>query len=568
MNSTAFKESTKINIKPLDITNSATFAKTLEVFEDPDDIMAVVNGPKYPRTHPQEYTANVNLHANGDANKTIYDTMLDQFGNNLLNSGFGNTSEIAGVTEIHRWANYQPKEYKVARTGNLTIFNDTNIEVKENSIARGQNMERNYGPNTIGRYNYVVGNFEFDVTKTVPNVILVHNFLNKSRLSFNIQSRVTLSIIKISTLNANIRTNTPFPHFNIPFPTDNQVCFLDLSSLVGVPITNVIARYLADVSYTVDQDGIYSFVDMSDSIEGEFSFTTINDPVVDINDTATASIIARILDDTLTRQDIRWALFLGARPLPRTYAGNVHNMSANNSQFMLDVYLPIPHNRDTYLKWLTKTNYDHTEYTLSSFITNHTFACNLIRDVRICKTFLIQVSAYTAKISYIPDSNPLFTEARYSQLLGFNFVNLGALYTATYSESTPNQFSHWLAWIPYEVAKSTNNTVKFDIPKWRRSRNGRQVADHTKRPRSIAFDKLNTLRTATAYNVLDQTLALHTGYTNRTFVVRAIPVSLYWNTVSGDVFTVNGFSEDDLVEDNYLEEYDYFPELEFEQSWN
>lgn len=266
--------------------------------------------------------------------------------------------------------------------------------------------------------------------------------------------------------------------------------------------------------------------------------------------------------------DIRWALFLGARPYPRTFTGSVNNMQANNTSFSLGVYLPMSHNRDTYLKWLTKVNYDHTEYTLSNYVSDHVFACKLIRDVRVCKTFLLQVSAYTAKVSYIPDSNPLFTPARFTQLLGFNLTNLGEIYTSTFNESTPYQFSHWLAWIPYELAKSTNNTVNFDTPKWRRSRQGRQVADHVKRPRSIAFKSTNANRSLLAYNVLDATQTLQTGYSGRSFFIHSIPVTIYWNTVNGEIFTVTGYSEDDLVEENYLQDYDYFPDLSFEQSWN
>lgn len=309
------KEGTRLNIKPLDITNSATFTKTLEIFEDPDDIMAVINGPRYPKTHPQEYVANVDLHANGDANATIFDPILDQFGNNLLNSGFGNSSFISGNVEYNRDTEYKIKDYKVARTGNLTIFNDTNIEVRENSIARGQNMERNYGPNTIGRYNYVIGNFEFDVSKTVPNVISVLKFLNSARLANSVSTSVNLSILKISTLNSNIRTNTPFPHMTIPFPTDEQVCFLDLSSLSGVTITANIAYHLRSISQANTQGGWSLFVDMSDTIEGDFTFTTSSAPLIDVTNTTTAPIIARILDDTLTR---RYSLGLVPRcsPLP------------------------------------------------------------------------------------------------------------------------------------------------------------------------------------------------------------------------------------------------------------
>lgn len=545
--------------------------------------MALTNGPTFPSTNPHNYTSNINLHAQGDRNTRLFNPGLSTIANNQLplNTGYYNT-HVTAYNAVFSTVPTEERDIKVATTGNLTIFNQVNQEVQENQVARGANMERNYGPNTIGRAAYVTQAYTYDVTKNTPNSQLFDKFFNTyaGAISSGFQ-KTSLQVVKIATLNANIRTATPFPnHFQqIPFPNSRNVLFLDFSSWAGLTTTQqgllhdhlcALQRHYLD---TATNTAWTYVVDMSNTYEGVTTNATGARGQISWNNGTSAPLIARILDDTLTRQDIRFSFFLVAKPLPRFYDNTTLLLSNGPNRPNLIAQLPYPDNREVYLKWLTKINYDTNEYTITGMMKDSVFALDLIRDVRICKTFLYQVGMYMHKVSFSPDSNVLFDSSRFENLLGGNLVGFGDYYT-TCSNNTTSPWSGWIAWIPYELALSTNSSVNLDKVKWRKSQRGRQIADIAKRSRSMMVPSTNTTLTNTQwYNQNDKNanvnpLLIATNISNTArLTINAYPVSIYWETPQFPIFSTDN-DEDYLVKAEYLEDHNFFPDYSIEESWN
>jgi hypothetical protein len=569
----------QINLKPIDLTTRTTMVKAYRNLEDPQDIMSLCNGPKFTSTSPHDRLALPNLTANGHEAWKLYNTNLNTVNDFPLSSGFGyNYSTGISARQPYTYLN-QPLEVSYNRDMTVEL---QNIEDIQNSFnQRGVNFVNNAGPNTGYVASNYLQNFQFNVNTHRPNILLF-NRLFSVYVPAKTTNSITyhLQIVKMTDINANIRTATPFPNHpqRVPVPTDDTYALLDCSSLIGTSSTDmeVLAYHLCNLEthYTNNSDFWFYILDPSNTMSGTFSFSATTTPQISWRYGIAAPLIARLLDDTLTRQDVRWALWFNSLPLPRFLSNSdfaLNDTNANKPKLTISLWRP--DNKQAYMKWLAKKGVEHNEYTISSLIGDEYKAMSLFRDVRICRTFFYQVVTYMFKMSVAPDSNVLMDDTRIRNLIEGNINGIGTLYTTVKSETT-TYYSSWFAWIPYELAHAVNSTVNLDKPRWRISKTGRKIADSVKRSRSIMFEPgttgqleqnyYNQNDTDTASNPLKLTINLPS---NRHLTINAMPISIYWETAKFPIYSTT-FDESIIVSDEYLEEHAYFPEIDLEQSWN
>lgn len=540
--------------------------------------MKLAAGPEFPETNPQKYTAYRNIHSNRSRTETLINAAIQLATATLpLNTGFGyKYSNVESGAPRHR------DDFKVKTVGPQPIFDQVIQEVRANDVARGANMERNYGPYSVGRQPYVTQNFSYDPNHVVPNYYLLERFFDYAMPSYPFGTTITfhLRCLKISTLNANIRTNTPFPDHpqTIPFPTADKLLFLDMSAwhTMSSAQKDAVARHL--FALCPHRDGStakYVFVvDMADGVEMDHTVSLTTSPALGWHTGAGAGPIARILDDTLTRQDIRFGLFLSSRPLPRFLDSSVDIVAnaTGATKTKLSVGVPLPDNREVYLKWLQKQNYDHNEYTISGMYNDTDFAMSLIRDIRICRTFLYQVAGYILEIDLLPDSDPLTEASDIDQMLSMNIRGLDDLFTATLGDNV-TYGSKWLAWVPYELAHSTNPAVKLDSPNWVPSQEGRKIADRVQRPSSLYIEPQSTQSETYYYNENDKNvinnpqLVTNSLSNTNSLTLKALPVSMYYCVAKCPIFST-AFAKDDLYEDINLDGVRSFPTKKERATWN
>lgn len=552
--------------------------KAYRNLEDPENIMALVNGPKFTSTNFHDRTSLPNLNANGHQDWTLFNTNLNTIHDLPLTSGFGYNYANGNAKHLVKHINLP---IEVSYNRDMTVELQNLEEMQAGFNQRGVNFVNNAGPNTgFVAANYLQ-NFVFNVNTHKPNIYLFQQFFKTSystvtgnTISYNLQ------IIKMNDLNANIRTATAFPNHpqQVPVPTDESYSILDCSSLVGKTTAWMqnLAYHLSAIAphYNTTTEYWYYIVDPSNSITGTYTLANSSLPAISWHNGTTAPLIARLLDDTLTRQDVRWALWFTSLPLPRFLSATDLTINGTNAtKPTLTTLVWYPDNKQTYMKWLAKKGVEHNEYTISNIVANPTIGMELFRDVRICRTFFYQVITFMVKMSVAPDSNSLMDTIRIRNLVAGNIDGIDNLYTAVLTE-TNTHYSKWFAWIPYELAHAVNATVQLDSPRWRVSKSGYKIADQVKRSRSIMFGSDVAGQLDTSYynqNDTDNTVnpLMITSQISATakLTINALPVSLYWETSRFPIFTTS-FDESILVSDEFLEEHAYFPETDLEQSWN
>lgn len=574
------KSDLNINLKPTDFTSQDTFVQAHSQVSDPDDVMAISVMGHFPETDPHKYQANLDLHSNRATNETLFNPILDTVGQNMLGSGFGYSEDSVGGTTYGFSRVYNTKEFTVKNDDNYTVFLQLWQAFKDQDIARAYNNERNYATQSFGKYAHILMTADFDVNENHPNVIPLHKLFSYTRTaqsSYNVVDHY--SIIKASTLAANIRNHVNFPYCQekVPFPTSDNCIFLDLSPVAEHFVNNdpmlehlwkICPQGQGIVTINGKSGPVRCIVDMSDTVEGTFTYSASSLTAWNVT-VPEAKNIAKILDCTLTRQDIRWGLFLSALPLPRFITTTNLNFAVGGTNVpQLKPNLPVIDNREVLLKWLNKKSDVYNEYTLSNMLANTKFFSQLVRDIRICKTSLIQVASDMLEISYIPDSNKLFKKEHYEQLISYNLNGLGDLYLYTFTDST-HQFSNWFAWIPYELAQSTNKGVNIDKITWDRSFNGSSVADSVLRSPSIVIPRTYSNQLIlTAVNKLDDPLVVEANISSsRRLTIAAVPISMYWDTSKGPIFSLP-YSEGEMIQGILLKDYRTFPSIKVKTNWN
>lgn len=574
------KADLNINLKPTDFTSQDTFVKAHTQVSDPEDIMAISVMGHFPETDPHKFQANLDLHSNRASNETLFNPVLNRVGQNMLGSGFGYSMVKDNSSTYSYDRDYNTKDFTVKNDDNYTVFLQLWQAFKDQDIARAYNNERNYAAQAFGKYAHVLVNADFDVNENHPNVIPLHKLFSFNRTAQSSYGAVDhYSILKLSTLTANIRNHVNFPYCSeaIPFPTSDNCIFLDLSPVAQHFVNDdpllenlyvICAKSQGQVNINGHTGSVRCIVDMSDTVEGVFTYH--NNAVTAWNVTVPqAKNLAKILDCTLTRQDIRWGLFLSALPLPRYIETKDLNYSTSGTSVpQLKPNLPTIDNREVLLKWLNKKSDVYNEYTLSNMLANSTFFTQLVRDIRICKTSLIQVASDMLEISYIPDSNKLFKKEHYEQLISYNLDGVGDLYVHTSTDKT-HQFSNWFAWIPYELAQSTNKGVNIDKVTWDRSFNGASVADAVLRSPSIVIPRTSSTQLVlTATNKLDDRLVIEANISNdRRLTIAAVPISIYWDTSKGPIYSIP-YSEGEMIQGILLKDYRTFPSIKIKTNWN
>lgn len=570
----------KVNLKPIDFTSNETFVQAHKQISDPEDTMAISVMGHFPETDPHKYQANLNLHSNRSTTENLFNPVLTTFGQNMLGSGFGYTEDAASGTTYGFNRDYENIDFTVMNEENYTVFLQLWQAFKDQDIARGYNNEKNYATQSFGRYSHILMNADFNVNENTPNVLPIHKLFSHTRTALT-AAPVTYhySILKAKTLTANIRDNVDFPYCNekTPFPTERNCIFLDLSPVKKHFVNNdpmleclwiICAQFQTNATINSKTGPVLCIVDMSDTVEGTYTYDATNRNAINIT-VPQAKNLALILDYTLTRQDIRWGLFLSALPLPRyIQTTDVYYAVGGTSVPQLKPKLPIADNREIFLKWLNKKSDVYNERTLSNMLTNTTFCTSLIRDIRICKTSLIQVASDMLEISYIPDSNKLFKKEHFEQLISYNLVGMGDLYQYTFNDSS-HQFSNWFAWIPYELAQSTNKGVKLDTISWDRSYNGANVADSVLRSPSLVIPRSHSTQVVlNAINKLDDSLAVEVNISSsKKLTIAAVPISQYWDTSKGPIYSLP-FSEGEMIQGLLLKDYRTFPSLKVKSNWN
>jgi hypothetical protein len=334
-----------------------------------------------------------------------------------------------------------------------------------------------------------------------------------------------VSILKISDLNSNIKTRTLFPGSSEFFPS-NAVA-VDCSTMN----TNTYGKLFKISPFIID---------VSDNVTGLYSAVSSN-----YND----SDIALALDNTAISQDIEFALFLG-----NTYVFT-GNASSQNDPFTLDSYKYDP--VEAIYSYFSTRKYENNSNTLYKIATNNNFKNNIIASNRLALTYLVQQAAKQMKIWLSPArvlANHTYDSNMINRSLAFN-TNVDLTFT------NASIYRFWPTWIPYEYVKSSNDSMTLDNTQWVSGRGNRKVAKNAVHPRSFIITGSSTL-SKTYYNKFGESISINYGLSER-----AWPTSIYSETTRGaSIYTTDGWDEDNLLEDYYLEQSDYFPapDLEFD----
>lgn len=496
---------------PFDFTNQARKFKTFNLIARVRDIMNAIQGPKI--IDINELQANdVNLISTRSTTATPWLSTLLSATNPFTYYGI-NPSTTTILTQPF---------LKVRRDGeNANAYSAYTYDVS-NYDEQASRVTSNAPSSSLYSYPFIFSNYTLDpnLRPLCVDPIIKHFWTTYTAPSSNPPQ---VSILKISDLNSNIKTKTLFPGALTFFP--HNAVAIDCSTLSNSSYGKLykISPYIIDLSDTVT--GLYNAVT-----------STYND-----------SDIALALDNSMISQDIEFALFLG----------NTHVMNrgdpSGNTAFVLDSYKYDP--VEAIYSYFSTKKYENNGNTLYKIATMNNFKNNIIVSNRLALTYLIQQAAKQMKIWLSPAqvvANRTYDANAINRSLTFN-TNVDLTYVNS------SIYWYWPYWVPYEYVKSSNDNMTLDNTQWVSGKGNRKVAKNAVHPRSF-MDQSSYTRTY--YNKYGQSLTFQNNWNNQ-----AWPISIFNETIrGGSIYTTQDWNDDNILEDFYLEQSDYFPapDLEFD----
>lgn len=489
---------------PFDFTCQSRKSKTFKLISRVRDIMNAIDGPKI---------MNININQSNDINRiNSHDGTYTWISNTILNAanpesyGFSNQYTI---TLLSKDKLYVRRDGENANAMTAIDYMNANYNEQASRITSNAPSDSMYS------YPFVFSNYTLD---PALRPLCVEPIIKWYWTNYTAVNTDKVSVVPISKLNTNIQSNTAFPGALVPFPP-NAVA-VDCSSLSTTTIGKLfkISPYIIDVSNK--HDGMFNSVT---SLQFD-------------------SDIGLALDHTYSSQDIEFGLFLASLHLPTALYSSAITISIHNYK-----YDPV----EAIFSYFSTRKYEFTDNPLNNISLNPAFKANLIYSNRLAITYMIQQAAKQMRIWLDPSralANGSYTINQINESLAFNNdLDLTLLDSGKYC--------HFPAWVPYEYVKASNNNIEFDKTAWVSGRGNRKVAKHVVKPRSYN----GGASTITYYNKYGQTFTYNV---NVSFVC---PISIYVSNLPDRcIYTAQTWNDDNLLDDDYLEESDYFPVPDFE----
>lgn len=498
------------------------------------EIMHSIQGPGVLSLNPEAATS-IPLMASEDGTNAVFNPRLlttgSTFGplSDMVNSA--NASDPKFVLKGHDLL-------YVRRGPTFSVGLDavvTDMETYANNAAR---TTSNAPDRSLFGLPYIFSNWQPNPTKRSLYVKPLHQWLrNKTK---NYPQASTITVWKLDTLNSRIANHQPFDvNTNLSFPRD--AIPLDLSTYSGPKLGLFGSR----------------IIDLSDTFEGTITIpagTVITGRDLDL---------ARVLDNTLIKQDIDFGLFLAYPPLKAFHYAGVSVYSADAYEFAHD---PV----EAIFSYLTVKKYEQTDSTLSSLVINDSnglpvwteFGVNLVLSYRLAISYLIQEAK--KQLRYWLTNAGLINTQTYSLQTLINYLTGPVLFKLS-NDATANTPVSQLAWIPYEYVKYYNDSIDFDNFGYEAGKAGLFVPKKVRKPRSytISVDSqwVPLPPFSTPYyqkyglpNVL--------VFPNSSEVtVNAWPISIIDVSHSnGHIYKSIGSNNDNIIHYDHVDNSEYFPE--------
>lgn len=269
-----------LKIQPQDIGLYDKFVEHMKHIRDVNDITAILRAFPISKLNPDSYVP-VTIPKDDEGND-----VLDR--NDFL-------SPIDGTPGVYI---VPDTRMEVSRIPNAYLTN-LQTEIQSNITSKGRQMYRNAPYNSLVHYPMQIGDYQLDSALRTPLVYPLARWLYSTYTTTSPAD--TFEIISIDYYEKQLSNNdTTFTNINNAIRDPNAI-YLDLSS------TNNVTSVLAKLAIF---DG-RNVVDLSNTIGRQGPLTVTANQNVDILDFD----IAKILDDTLTYQDIDLGLWFLAAPI-------------------------------------------------------------------------------------------------------------------------------------------------------------------------------------------------------------------------------------------------------------
>lgn len=498
-----------LKLYPYDFTSQDRKFKSFKLIARVRDIMNVIQGPKI---------MDININKSNDINKIFsHDGTGSFITNQMLTNAKPQTYYWDGSGSDTLTIGLQNKEKLYIRRDGENANAMTAIDyMTANYNEQASRITSNAPSDSMYAYPFVFSNYTLDpALRPLCVDPIIKWYWGKG---YTIASGAQVSVLPISKLNTNIQSSTIFPGALVPFP-DNAIV-LDCSTLSSTTIGKLykLSPYIIDVSNTH---------------EGLFNAVTIG---------AFDTDVALALDHTYSSQDIEFGLFLASLHIPTDVINT--NLTINVDNYKYD---PV----EAIFSYFSTKKYEFTDNPLYNMSVNSAFKANIIYSNRIGLTYLIQQAAKQMHIWLSPAvviSKGTYTINQINYALAFNTdVNLTFVSSSAYR--------YFPKWIPYEYVKASNNNIELDKTTWVSGRGNRKIAKYAVKPRSFYYDTSAVGGSTIVYfNKYGESFS----YTNS--LAECLPTSIYvQNLPDRCIYTTQVWNEDVLLNDDYLEESDYFP---------